>query len=520
MMRSILLLIVLAWVTGCSRPEQAPPVDAGDGVAAGETAAFDTMFDQARTHFHEGNTDAAVDLLTEGLANPEFVENQPTIFRALIELLLIENRVVDAQTNFLAMLHASPDTAVQAFNMIPTHLKRQDDPSAYLSWTAQMVGMELPNAVAESAYSYYMDANIMAGNLDKMPDLAQNCVVRFGGDAAVRIFTRPLNDLVNRGEYAAIRDVLKTLSETAEASAVDFVTAMEIVLAAAETNWDAATTMFKAKAADLAERSAHMAFRCTLDRAQQAARSDVSDALCTYVLASMPDAKRLRRLAASNYIRVAVDAGDHDGVVARTKWLVEAGAAEMVEPQVSKHFYSVMQNASDESKKDMLGIVEQLIASKDSAPDASLQALLMDGAVLCEEYGIALNVLDAGFRADDEAWVAMARNKLSAHLALEEGRTDEAVGRFRDFMKHVETWTEPTSDPSTGISYSREMTLGLNARRIGDIYRDVGRTNEAAKAYAEARAYFEEAQADVEAESKESTYINRQLAEIPIDPAE
>ena len=109
----------------------------------------------------------------------------------------------------------------------------------------------------------------------------------------------------------------------------------------------------------------------------------------------------------------------------------------------------------------------------------------------------------------------MARNKLGAHLAIEEGRTDDAVAMFRDFMKHVETWTDATVDPSTGIAHTREMSLGFNAKRIGNIYRDAGRAEEAAKAYAEARDYFDQAMKGTEEGSKEAAYIEKEMAELP-----
>ena len=41
-------------------------------------------------------------------------------------------------------------------------------------------------------------------------------------------------------------------------------------------------------------------------------------------------------------------------------------------------------------------------------------------------------------------------NKVAAHLALEEGRKEEAVQRFRTFMEHLAQSMEVTADPATG----------------------------------------------------------------------
>ncbi len=516
MRRSIILLMLLTLAIGCGRPESSPePVE--DTAAADEGAAFAALFEQARAHYHEGDTDAAVDLLTEGLADPLFVSNQSQIFRALIELLLLENRVVDAQTNYLAMLHASPDTAAQAFNLIPTHLKRQPDPAAYLSWCEQMIAAELPAGIAESAYAYYVDANIQAGNLGSLKALANESFARFGGAGAVRVLTRPMNELVDKKEFATIRAGLDALQATGDAAALDFVTGMEMTLAAAEAQWESVVSMFKEKGAALPDAASRLALRTVSGRAMEAGRADVVDELCEHVFSAMPAATATKEQAVSLYLDVPEKAGNYDQLVERIQKLGAAKADSRLRQKISGVFYNVMSKASEASKKTLLQIVETMLDESGEAGSSQLQALLMDGAVLCSDYRLALKVLDSGFRADDTEWVTMARNKLGAHLAMEEGRTDDAVRMFREFMKHVETWTDATVDPSTGIAHTREMSLGFNAKRIGHIYRDAGRSEDAAKAYAEARAYFDQALAEVKEDSKEAAYIREQMAELPAE---
>ncbi len=513
MTRSIILLLVIAVAAGCSRQET-PPDNAEDAVVVDDGAAFDELFGQARAHFHEGDTDSAVELLTEGLADPQFVDNQPTIFRALIELLLLENRVVDAQTNFIAMLHASPDTAARAFNMIPSHLKRDKDPSGYLAWCEQMVNMELPPELEQSAYAYYVDANMQAGNLDRMEQLARESISRFGGTGAVRVLTRPVNDLIDKEEFATIHSALAALTATGDSAALDFATGIQITLAAAQGQWDSAVSMFMEKAAELPDSASGSTLRTVGARALKAERTDVVDQLCEHVMSTLPDASSTRALAVTLYLDVAETAEDYDLFVERLREVSTTLQTPKLRQTISAVFYDVMSKGSGASKQELLQLVESMMAKASEQGVSQLQALLMDGAVLSDDYALALKVLDSGFRADDEAWVAMARNKLGAHLAVSEGRTDDAVRMFRDFMKHVETWTEATVDPSTGISHTREMSLGFNAKRIGDIYRDAARADDAAKAYAEAHAYFDQALAAAAPGSKEEAYISEQLAEL------
>ena len=156
MTRTIMLLMAALLIAGCGKkakvagPDEASPVTQED-------AAFNALFDAARTKYSEGDTDAAIDILTVGLANPQWADNHTTIFRSLLEILLMEDRVSDAQTNYMTMLIASPETASQTFSIIPKHLKRQGNGTNYLAWTEQMIHSDLPSNSLESAYGYYVD---------------------------------------------------------------------------------------------------------------------------------------------------------------------------------------------------------------------------------------------------------------------------------------------------------------------------------------------------------------------------
>jgi predicted negative regulator of RcsB-dependent stress response len=71
------------------------------------------------------------------------------------------------------------------------------------------------------------------------------------------------------------------------------------------------------------------------------------------------------------------------------------------------------------------------------------------------------------------------------------------------------------ADPATGVVHTREMILGRNAKRIGDIYRDMAGDAESAKAaYAEARAYYNKALAS-KPDKEVVDIIQAEMATIP-----
>ena len=86
--------------------------------------------------------------------------------------------------------------------------------------------------------------------------------------------------------------------------------------------------------------------------------------------------------------------------------------------------------------------------------------------------------------------------------------------RFRAFMETVKAWPEPEVDPLTGMVYTKEICLGLNAKRIGDILASMDDAPGSQAAYKEAIGYYLVAQKEAQANSAESKYIKTRLDEL------
>lgn len=82
-------------------------------------------------------------------------------------------------------------------------------------------------------------------------------------------------------------------------------------------------------------------------------------------------------------------------------------------------------------------------------------------------------------------------------------------------MDYVAKNNTSAFNPATGQIYTRDMILGFNALRIGDLLRDhVKDESGSRKAYAEAEQYFRSAIKNVKPNSKESKYIDDQMAQL------
>jgi len=90
-----------------------------------------------------------------------------------------------------------------------------------------------------------------------------------------------------------------------------------------------------------------------------------------------------------------------------------------------------------------------------------------------------------------------------------------AVTAFRAFMKIIAEGSEAENiDPVTQVVHTREMILAFNAKRIATLYSESGRADEAAKAFAEAKAYYEIALQNDKASPETLDYIRNEMAEL------
>lgn len=521
----MLVTILFAGCKGADTVEEPVPeaTVAGETGETGEaeTAPDDapkTAMDKARAAFHAGDMEGAMKAVEDGLADPAEAESQAMLFRALIDLHLMDDRVEDAQQKFLAMLEAEPDTAGMAFGMIGGHLRKQEDKGAFMAWAEKMKDADMPDSMRERVYSMYVDAHLVLEKFDAVPDLAATSIEDFGAPATTRLMGSAISRLVDNGSYDSVRSILSLLATAApdDESVAGFLATTELSILAAQEKWDEMAALFSAKAGDMSDANLRSTLR-TLSRKTEAADPAIIAGLCEYVIKDLDSKPQARSEAVSIWVKQA--GKDNDKVVARLQQARTMGMPSAdVQREISRVFYDAMGSASAESRITALSLVEWVLseAVSDGTRD-QFRALLMDGAVLNDDYKRALAVLESGFRADETEWHSMAVNKVKAHLALVEGRKQEAVDRFRKFMEHVATWTDATVDPSTGIKHTREMSLGFNAKRIAGILATMDDPAATAAAYAEAREYFAKALGEFKESDKEYTYIEQQVAELPAE---
>jgi hypothetical protein len=244
---------------------------------------------------------------------------------------------------------------------------------------------------------------------------------------------------------------------------------------------------------------------------------EMTDRLCEYVLSHHRDKHNTVRSAAFRWLDPRQTGKDVAVVPKRIAWLLDKRVdSDLVYNIYSRRFYDVVGSDNRVSILAMMEVGEKILLSEvEPESRGQIQTMLADGAFVMEDYAKAIKIIEEGVQGRDVAWHEMSLLKTKAHLALKEGRNRDAVEHLRKFMDCVARWKQPEQDPVTGVFYSKEMCLGRNGRRIGDILKTAGDNQAAEQAYAGARKNLGAALSEVKADSPEAEVIRAELSKLP-----
>ena len=246
---------------------------------------------------------------------------------------------------------------------------------------------------------------------------------------------------------------------------------------------------------------------------------DKGDSLCVELMDTNSGRRAVLEAAAKIWVKTAGARGDGDETGKRLVASRQKGVADRVVMMLIDETYGVLlANPSAGMLEPLYAMCAQMgDASKEMGVRRRVAGYLLDMGFFLEKYAESLKVIEGGALGENNPQAEVLTCKIKAHLALKEGRTGEAVDYFRQFMMMIEKESVSREfDPLERIWVTREMILGLNAKRIGDILKKTGRQEQSALAYKEARTYFEKAIKDFPDEtSREHQKILRSLTEIP-----
>ena len=514
-----------AFVCGCGRPvpekdataQPDAPVD--DGAEMMEPDKLGELFSKADMLFSEGSTNDAVACLEQGLADPELADQRQQVFSMLVRLLVFADRGDDARNRTLEECRTNPEIAQEALGLIYSHYAESGDQKSACEWTESVLGIpDLNSSIRRIMREWNFVSNIQLGEADKVVEVAAGLVRDAPAGDAVVILQRGVDMLFDRKDYALVERILGEAGKTvtSDVATRNLVTSARLRLLAAQGNWAGIAKELPGAASSLPDSDLQRALRRILGAAAAARPQSPSvDDLCMIIINGYTNKVQSASVAARQWADNAAKSAPAE-LPDRIELLISKQfPSSLVSGVFLRYFYDVIEDPA--VVKEMKDIGERLIPlAQDDDTRNSIRTMVLDSCFLIEDYDGALKILRAGVAGYDKDWHEMAISKVEAHKALKENRPMDAIKSFRAFMATVEAGKDnEAADPATGVVHTKPMILGRNAKRIGDIFRDqVKDAEEAKKAYAEARKYYQEA-LEGKPEPEAIKVIQTEMAEIP-----
>ena len=294
-------------------------------------------------------------------------------------------------------------------------------------------------------------------------------------------------------------------------------TSIRTELLMAKDQWPAAADLVRQAGAELPDASLAGLLAGFLDRCAEAGQWELSDGFPTEMLDRTRDKPSTREVAARAWVNGAEARRNAKLTLQRMQDLsmMQVGTPTMIR-LVEDAYRVVMDAGTNDDIRAYVNLCDSLLSQVGTEPERNaLKGFMMDGDFRLEDYAGTLKLLEDGFPGQSRSWQDMMINKVKAHLALKEGRNKEAVERFQKFMQYVQAEAMDQTDPVTGIRVTKEAILGLNAKRIGDIFASMGEKEEARKAYATARDKYRAALERARGNTNEYGSVEEELKKIP-----
>jgi tetratricopeptide (TPR) repeat protein len=498
-----LLLVAGILAAGCDK--QTKPEEVGD---------ISKIFSQVDVCMSNGDTNGALTVLSEAMKDKLYARDRSWIYSYILNIYLMGDRAEEAKTAYLAVIGKDEELTRIGFGMMYGYYQQKGDNAVLEAWVKQMVESPLPKDLLAQAYSWQMGIFRAKGQFDQVLQLVPVCMKKFDAGTNSRIFGEIASAEMAAAQYDNASKLLDAVEKVAGSNPElkDLVAVDRGEILFMRERWQDAEQHFVKVASGLQDGSLAGWFSRVSGRCIGKQQLDLADRLCDFLLKNQKDKASARREAAMQWIEVAKARKDIAAIPVRLEALLSLYRNE---------FYTVL---GDGKKPTVVATIafgdklEKLLPREDDK--AQVRTMALDGSFITEDYARSLKILEGGIPERDKAWHEMAINKAKAHLALQAGKHKEAIDYFRKFMTSVATWEKPEQDPITGILYTKEMCLGRNAKRIGDIWTKAGDAKAAADAYTEAKGYYEKALLDVKADSKEAEVINTEMAEIGKPPEE
>jgi tetratricopeptide (TPR) repeat protein len=466
-----------------------------------------------------GNTNDVLKRLDGAMGQADLKDKRAPIFAGLIKFLLYVDRVEEAEKRMLAACEKDAEMTRDSFGLIYGYLMERGRHVEAAEWAERLLAVpNLPADRRSHLFDWRLNARLASANAEGVVGVAREGLAALPPAEGSALLARAFDGSLNQG-LTSLTERLLDLAQPLAASRPDVrqaVVAAGLRFQALREDWPGIQREFPGAAADLPDEVLQALFRQIVAAAAKARQTAVVDALCEQIVFRQPGKQQTLLAAARLWVENAAAAGDPAAVPVRLDALLRAKVpGGQVAELFTQRYYALINRPA--VLEPMMKLGERLVPLAESDDTRNtLRTMLLDGSFVREDYATAIRLLEAGIPGRDAAWHAMALSKVRAHKALQDEQPRQAVKHFREFMVQVASGKdEDTVDPESNVMHTRDMILGRNARRIGDILASIPDAEAAAQAYAEARGCYEKAVAKLKDQPAARQIAEQEMARIP-----
>lgn len=526
-----LFVVTLIAAGGCKREERSIVVTSrgetgvasefrgGEGAQNG--AFLGRLLNEGRDLYYGGKTNDALALLDRALVSSEATlggEERYQIFNMLLSFQLESGRIEDAKKMVIGEYEKGSELGKRVCGTVYYHLNEHEGAKSALEWIDRVLKCDGLSAYVRANMEEWRILSLIA--LDDFDGICKTYILLLkSSDAenAARNFKRLTETLLDRGRFEDAAELLKKsdLASTTKVIA-PLMDAFRLRYLAEVGAWEDFGTLLSEKMSVLSDAELLPIIRRTIPIAIRNKNYAMADDVALSVVTNSLEKPMSYEYAIRQWIGMT-EYGKNGDLPERLSLLVSQNRAM---EEVASLF--VRYGYDGELEKffifEMKAIGEKILPTVQNEDlRSTVRMLILDYCFLLEDYDRAISLIEDGFSIQDEKWHAMSLAKVRAHKALKEKRPLEAITHFRAFMEVVAFSEEETSDPSTGIVHTKEMILGRNAKRIGDIYLSVNENLKADAAYKEARSYYETT-LNATKDPEIVALVKEELAALPQEP--
>lgn len=510
----LLGLVLLGVVLGCGRTEQI-----GADIEEPHAVVDQAIADLEQVQQQSGT--AA--MLTEGLARLAAMPDQAQqemLLHWLIQHPDLLEEVEPLLVFFSALVETNEELALAAYSGMAYRMMAQEPEQ----WLALLLDPAAPLSIRARglqawirAYGASAPVALLAGQLDAVLDPAMLAY-------APQLFQELVREVSKNEDPDHVAEVLAVLAVRVEEheGLLLPVRVGQAHLLLRQEAWDDAFAHVRTYRDLLGEREISYLLTQLL-RAGAAHDPSLVETITDWAYTTEPEMPHVRERVARWHMDQLRAAPDSERLVAVIERALGHGvpARALAAPFLWGHFYPLMSVSDEAGRRQVQGLLFRIRSETDEDAPSSLRTGLataaLDSCFFLEDFAQALEIVAAGIEGHDDDWHLEVREKIEAHLALQEGRPEDAIERFERHIERVRVWSEPVVAPDTGRKVVADEVIALNERRIGDIRAGMDGGEEAATAaYARAARHYRAALDAYQEDPVSRELVQQALDRLPV----